>query len=310
MIDGITPSITRRTAMTPQDILLHVFCLVDDEMKALDLPRLRRRGPHPTLSDSEVITIELVGEFWGLGKDRDLVRHFRRYHAAEFPALARVHRTTFSRQAANLWRLKQLIQERLAAKLAAGTRLWLVDSLPIEACRFARATFCRRFAGVADYGYDHLVKRTFYGFRLHLRTSREGVILDYELAPARASDRALLPELDPPAGTIGIGDRGFWDPALRDRLATRGVEFHAPYQHKSKDPDRARSARLSAIRYRIETVHGQLADRYGVKRTWARDLWHLCHRLIRKVLSHTAMIWVAVSNGIPPLTFDRLLEAA
>jgi hypothetical protein len=310
MIDGTTLSITRRTAMTPQDILLHVFCLVDDEMKALDLPRLRRRGPHPTLSDSEVITIELVGEFWGLGKDRDLVRHFRRYHAAEFPALARVHRTTFSRQAANLWRLKQLIQERLAAKLAAGTRLWLVDSLPIEACRFARATFCRRFAGVADYGYDHLVKRTFYGFRLHLRTSREGVILDYELAPARASDRALLPELDPPAGTIGIGDRGFWDPALRDRLATRGVEFHAPYQHKSKDPDRARSARLSAIRYRIETVHGQLADRYGVKRTWARDLWHLCHRLVRKVLSHTAMIWVAVSNGIPPLTFDRLQEAA
>ena len=121
MIDGTTLSITRRTAMTPQDILLHVFCLVDDEMKALDLPRLRRRGPRPTLADSEVITIELVGEFWGLDKDRDLVRHFRRYHAAEFPALARVHRTTFARQAANLWRVKQLIQERLAAKLAAGT---------------------------------------------------------------------------------------------------------------------------------------------------------------------------------------------
>ncbi len=310
MFDGTTLSITRRTAMTPQDILLHVFCLVDDEMKALDLPRLRRRGPQPALADSEVITIELVGEFWGLQKDRDLVRHFRRYHAAEFPALARVHRTTFARQAATLWRLKQLIQERLAAKLAAGTRLWLVDSLPIEACRFARATFCRRFAYVAGYRYDHLMKRTFYGFRLHLRTSREGVILDYELAPARASDRALLPELGPPAGTIGIGDRGFWDPALRDRLAGRGIDFRAPYQHKSKDPDRRGSAKLAAVRYRIETVNGQLTDRYGVKRTWARDLWHLCHRLVRKILSHTAMIWVAVSNGIPPLTFDRLLEAA
>ena len=88
------------------------------------------------------------------------------------------------------------------------------------------------------------------------------------------------------------------------------MEFHAPYQHKSKDPDRVRSAELGAIRYRIETVHGQLADRYGMKRTWARDLWHLCHRLIRKVLSHTVMIWVAVRNGIPPLTFDRLQEAA
>src|SRR5262249_43186180 len=148
------------------------------------------------------------------------------------------------------------------------------------------------------------------GFRLHLRTSREGVILDYELAPARVSDRAILPAWDAAAGTIGIGDRGFWDPALKQRLAARGGGFHAPYQHKTKDPDRVRSAKLSAIRYRIETVNGQLAERYRIKRTWARDLWHRCHRLIRKVLSHTVMIWVAASQGIPPLTFDRLQEAA
>ena len=45
-------------------------------------------APDPTLADSEVITIELVGEFWELDTDRDLFRHFRRYHAAEFPALA------------------------------------------------------------------------------------------------------------------------------------------------------------------------------------------------------------------------------
>src|SRR4051794_41486040 len=115
MIDGTTLSITRRTAMTPQDILLHVFCLVDDEMKALGLPRLRRRGPQPALADSEVITIEVVGESWGPDKDRAPLRHSRRYHAAEFPALARAHRTTCVRQAAHLWRLKRLIQGRLAA---------------------------------------------------------------------------------------------------------------------------------------------------------------------------------------------------
>lgn len=296
--------------MTPQELLLVIFCLIDDELTALGLGRLRRRGPAPRLADSEVIAIEIVGEFWGLHADRAIYRHFRRYHLAEFPALARVHRTTFARQAADLWRVKRLIQARLAARLTAGARLWLVDSLPIEACRFARASFCRRFAGVADYGYDHLVKRTFYGFRLHLRAGREGVILAYQLAPARAADRAMLPELDPPPGSVGIGDRGFWDPALRESLAARGVEFHAPYQHKSKDPDRAGSALLSGIRYRIEAVNGQLAERYGIKRTWARDLWHLCHRLVRKILSHTAMVWVAVSRGLPPLSFDRLLEAA
>lgn len=174
--------------MTPQELLLEVFCLVDDELQALDLGRLRQRGPTTKLSDSEVITMELVGEFWKLGTDQDLFRHFRRYHTAEFPALAQLDRTTFTRQGANLWHVKQLIQERLARKLCGDDPVWLVDSLPIDACQFARATFCERFAGEADYGYCHLRKRTFYGFRLHLRVSRDGVILGYGL------DRLPAPE--------------------------------------------------------------------------------------------------------------------
>jgi hypothetical protein len=292
--------------MSPQDLLLHVFCLVDDQLQALDLPPLRRRGPQPTLADSEVITIELVGEFWKLGTDQDLFRHFCRYHTAEFPALAHVHRTTFARQAANLWRVKQLLQQRLAQHLAGDDPLWLVDSLPIDACQFARATFCRRFAGQADYGYCHLRKRTFYGFRLHLRTSRDGVILGYQLASARASEKAVLPELGLPAGSAGVGDRNYWSPELRARLAAAGVALLAPYYRKTKDPDPRRSAQLSVVRYRVETTNGQLAERYAIKRTWAKDLWHLCHRVIRKVLSHTALVLVNLHAGHQPLQLDAL----
>jgi len=276
--------------MTPQDLLLEVFCLVDDQLQALDLGPLRRRGPRPALSDSEVITMELVGEFWKLDTDKDLFPFFRTYHRREFPALAGLTRTTFARQAANLWAVKRRIQQRLAACLAEGDPVWLVDSLPIDACQFARATFCQRFAGQADYGYCHLRKRTFYGFRLHLRVSRDGVILGYQLAPARASEKAVLPELGLPPGSVGIGDRNYWSPELRDRVAAAGVTLLAPYYHKGKDPDPRRSARLSAVRYKVETVNGQLAERYNVKRTWAKDLWQLSHRVIRKVLSHTALV--------------------
>jgi hypothetical protein len=292
--------------MDPRDLLLEVFCLVDDELQALNPGRLRARGPDPDLADREVLTMELVGEFWKLGTDQDLYRHFRRYHTAEFPALAKVHRTTFARQAANLWRVKQLLHERLARKLAGDDPVWLVDSLPIDACQFARATFCRRFGGQADYGYCHLRKRTFYGFRLHLRTSRDGVILSYQLASARASEKAVLPELGLPVGSVGIGDRNYWSPELRERLARGGVTLLAPYYQKSKDPDRQRSARLSAVRYRIETSNGQLAERYGIKRTWAKDLWHLCHRVIRKVLSHTALAFLNLRAGRQPLQLDAL----
>jgi len=292
--------------MAPQELLLEVFCLVDDELQALNLGRLRQRGPQPKLSDSEVITMELVGAFWKLGTDRDLFRHFRRYHTAEFPALADLDRTTFTRQAANLWRVKQLIHERLAQRLAGGDPVWLVDSLPIDACQFARATFCARFAGQADYGYCHLRKRTFYGFRLHLRVSRAGIILGYQLASARAGEKAVLPELGLPVGSIGIGDRNYWSPELRDRLAAGGVTLLAPYYQKRKDPDRRRSAKLSAVRYRVETSNGQLAERYGIKRTWAKDLWHLCHRLIRTILSHTALALINFRAGHQPAQLDAL----
>ncbi len=295
--------------MIPQDILLEVFCLVDDQLQALNTGPLRRRGPQPTLSDSEVITLELVGELWKLDADKDLFRFFRLYHRREFPALAAVTRTTFARQAANLWRVKQLIQQRLAAHLAGGDPVWLVDSLPIDACQFARATFCERFAGQADYGYCHLRKRTFYGFRLHLRVSRDGVILGYQLAPARAGEKAVLPELGLPPGSVGVGDRNYWSPDLRERLAAAGVTLLAPYYQKTRDPDPRRSARLSAVRYRIETVNGQLAGRYNIKRTWAKDLWHLCHRIIRKILSHTVAIVLTARAGHQPLQFDACWAA-
>jgi Transposase DDE domain len=298
--------------MTAQDLLLEVFCLVDDELQALALGRLRQRGPLPALTDAEVLTIEIVGEFWKLNTDRDLYRHFRQYHPKEFPALATLHRTSFARQAANLLRVKQLVQRRLAEKLAGLDGVWLADGMPVHACQFARATFCSRFAGQADYGYDHLIKRTFYGFRLHLRTTREGVILAYELAPARANEAAVLPELGPPPGSTGIGDRGYGGTPLREAMAEAGVRLLAPPRRKCEDKpgDRGRAAVLASVRYRIETVNGQLAGRYEMKRTWARDLWHLCHRVARKILSHTVMIRLAVRHGFPPLSFDRLLPQA
>jgi hypothetical protein len=49
--------------VTADDLLLEVFCLVDDELQALDLGRLRQRGPAPKPADGEALTIEFVGEF-------------------------------------------------------------------------------------------------------------------------------------------------------------------------------------------------------------------------------------------------------
>jgi hypothetical protein len=286
------------------NLLLRVFCLVDDELRASGLHDPRRSGPKPTLCDAEVITMELVGELLGFDDDSMLFWFFRRYHADAFPALASVHRSTFVRQAANLWKVKQRLQQRLARQLVPDDVSWLTDSMPIFACRFGRAGFCRR------YGYSYADRHTVYGFRLHLRVDRRsGVILAYELAPANAADKEVLPELDLPSDSMGIGDRAYWDTKLRALLAEFGIRFHAPFNTRKHDPNPRSSRSLSQLRWLVETVQGQLADRYGIKHTKTRDLWHLQHRIIRKILSHTVAIRLCRDVGIEALRFAELLAA-
>jgi len=87
--------------------IITVFCEVDDMLPSLlGGKRFRSRGPDPTLSDSEVLTIEMVGEFLGLDQDKVIFDYFRCHYSHFFPALLQIHRTTFTRQAANLWALK------------------------------------------------------------------------------------------------------------------------------------------------------------------------------------------------------------
>ena len=93
--------------------IIAVFCLVDDAIPQLTGGhRLRERGSEPIMADSEVLTMEVVGEYLGLAQDSTLFAYFRRHSAHFFPALRTLHRSTFVRQAANLWRLKERLWQR------------------------------------------------------------------------------------------------------------------------------------------------------------------------------------------------------
>ena len=285
--------------------IVAVFCLIDDRL--MDLGRLRARGPAPTLCDSEVLTIEVVGEFLGLDEDTELFEYFRRHYAHFFPNLRQVHRTTFTRQAANLWKAKELLWQKLLAETPHDPTFALADSFPLPACLFARAHRCRRFKGEAAFGKDTLLKQTFYGFRVHARVCWPGVVTRLSVAPANAHELSVLPELTERTSGLLIGDRNYHSPKTGEELAGMGVELLAPYSSKKRDPHPKRSAFLSRLRYRIDTVFSQLTERYSVKRVWARDLWHLTSRLLRKVLSHTVAFLLNHQVGNPPLQLSKLL---
>jgi Transposase DDE domain len=285
--------------------IVAVFCLIDDRLEGR---RIRGRGPAPKLSDAEVLTIEIVGEFLGLDTDKGIHRFFRRHYGEWFPALKEVHRTTFARQAANLWKVKERLWQEFLALAPRDPSFAICDSMPLPACLFARAYRCKRFRGEAAFGKDTLLKQTFYGFRVHVRVCWPGVISRLSVAPANAHELSVLPELAERTYGIVIGDRNYHSPKIKEELANTGIELLAPYSSKTRDPTPKRSAFLSRFRYRIDTVFSQLTGRYSIKRVWAKDLWHLTGRLLRKVLSHTVAFLLNHRAGNQPLQLAKLLH--
>jgi hypothetical protein len=290
--------------MDRSTFLITVFCMIDDWLHG---KRVRQRGPAPVLFDSEVLTIEVVGGFLGLVTDEAIYTFFRTYYADDFPRLRTVDRTTFARQAANLWGIKQHLWQHLLTQIAYDPAFSIIDSCPIPVCQFARARRCRRLREYAAYGKDELVRQTFYGLRLHVRVCWPGVITGFNLVAANEPDLPVA-ESDLLPGVQGwaLADRAYWKAGTIDDLAVRGLLLLAPY--KNKRHERVPWPHwLIGKRRRIETVLGQLVERYRVKRIWARDAWHLWSRWLRCVVSHTLAVLLCQRRGLSPLQFDALL---
>jgi hypothetical protein len=260
------------------------------------------------LADGEVLAIEVGGGFLGLDRDQAVSDHVRRRRAARFPALPRVHRTTFARQAAGLWPGKARLWRACLDRIPHDPRINLVDRFPVPVCRFARAHRCRLVRGAAAFGHDGLVRGTSCGFRCHVRVWWPGIVAAFGLAPANESDLAVPPEVAEGARGWAVGDRNDRSPRPADDLAAGGVALLAPYRSAQNDPVPARRAALSRIRYRAETTCGQLVERDDAKRVRARDLRRLGSRLLRKVLGHTVAVLLTVQTGNEPLQLARLLR--
>ena len=270
-------------------------------------PALRQRGPNPIPADSEVLTIECVGELLGIDTDKGLHEHFRRHYSDWFPALARIHRTTFVRQAANLWAVKALLRQRVLGQVRFDSAISILDSFPMPVCRFGRAYRCQRLAELAAFGRDEGAKQTDYGLRAHLRVCWSWVIIDGLLAPATFHDPVMAEELLDGVRGWALGDRAYWSPGRAERLHQQGLCLLAPPSRSVKGKVPRLPGWVTPTRRRIETVIGQLVERYHAKRVWARDAWHLWSRWQRKLLSHTLAVYLCQQQGLGSLRFADLL---
>jgi hypothetical protein len=297
--------------MDRKDFIIIIYLLVCEHYRAVKahIP-LRRGGFAPALTDEEVMTIELCGEYFKLASDEDIFDYFQAHFQDWFPQLR--DRTLFVRQAANLWQVKALIQQRLTSVSGqAQEPVQVIDTLPLPVCGLTRAPRDRCFKTEADYGYCAAKDLHYYGFKLGLRVARSGMIIHYPLLPARPHDVHLTDELV--AAFVGVvpADKGFIDAVRQALLAERqGVTLVTPPRKRMQAAfSPAVLKRCARWRKRVETVGSHLVERFGVARIRVRDLWHFQHRLIRKILAHTVGVFLNLQLGRKPLDLDGLVAA-
>lgn len=295
--------------MDRDSFIITVYCLVVEYYQLVkEKYSIRRGGFSPALTDEEVITMEICGAYFKLHTDRDLFAYFRSHYKLFFPALK--DRPSFVRQAANLWQVKAAIWRLIVERSGQGeSPLQVIDTLPLPVCTYTRSMRDRCFKTLADYSHCAAKKMDYYGFKLGLRVSAKGMITHFPLLNARAHDVNHTNALVEGFAGLCPADKGFIDPFRQPLLLDRyGVKIMTPARANMKEeqPQAVRKF-CSRIRKIVETVGSHLTERFAVASIRVHDLWHFQHRLIRKVLAHTVMVFLNLQMGRDPLDLDGLV---
>ena len=278
------------------DFFLVTYVIIDDlyHQIAPDEIRFRRNYFQAKLSDSEVITIALVGELQGITSEKSWMGFVRKNYKHLFPNLC--DRTRFNRTRRNLSSVIEAIRNQLGIYLGyANTKFLIVDSMPIPVCEFGRAHFTKCFKGLAGYGYCASKKKTYYGFKLHALVSFDGFITNIALTPAHIDDREALWELSPHnSDAIVLADKGYIGDSLAETLKNQGeMKLMALKRSNSKTPY-PKSIRnwISKHRRRIETTFSQLVGQLNMDEVLAKSKSGLIARINTKLLMHNLAYFI------------------
>jgi len=276
------------------DFCLACYVIVDDICHQIR-PLLRRPGPEPHCSDSELITIVLVGECKGWDLETDLLSNLKE-HQDLFPNIPSQSR--FNRRRRRLMNVFNLIRRIVLSWLdVAQDKQCVIDSLPIPVVQFhlVPASTADWPAYEADFGKVSSKKQTFFGYKLHLLITVAGVILDFELAPASATDLEVGFELLAEHTDLQvIGDKAYIsaDKAALLRQFNRIELVTLPRKNQKQQLSALSRRMINSVRQIIETVNGQLNEQFGIETNHAHTFWGLCTRLYSKLTAHTLCIYL------------------
>ena len=261
-------------------------------------------GRNPKFSDVKVIALALAAEFLSMDSENrlfDLIKD-----SAFFSLNGLIERSAFNRRRRSLRHYFNTVLEYLSDKISPAEDAFIVDSFPIEVCRFARAKRVRvckeNFDTAPDYGYCAAQKNTYFGYKLHGLCGVSGVFKKIDLSKASIADIHYLQDIkEDISQCILIGDKAYLSSEIQlDLFQTQGVRLLTPKRVNQKE-FREYPQVFRKLRKRIETLFSQLCDQFMIKRNYAKSFWGLATRIISKIVSLTLAQFVNKFHNKKPI---------
>ncbi|MGW3753276.1 IS982 family transposase, partial [Streptomyces sp. NPDC005134] len=185
--------------------------------------------------------------------------------------------------------------------------VWIVDSTPVE-CGRSRETVKRSdLAGWAEYGYCASHSRFFWGLRLHLVCTLQGLPIAFALTGAKADERETLLDLlaaEPgltaarPGQTL-IGDKNYFGRDFEHQLAEQDIRLLRPA--RKGEPERPGAPLFKPLRQVIESVNETFKGQLNLEQHRGRTPGGVIARVMQRILALTAAIWHNDHTGQPVL---------
>lgn len=242
------------------ETIVALYCVIDDVLKAIGHQEDSRRR----IGDAEVILTALVAARFFAG-NHQLSRDYLDEHGF-IPGMLSTSR--LNRRLHQVAELMYELQMQLGQvwKELSGKSQYRLDSFPIAVCENVRIGRSRLLGDEEYRGYAASKKSYFYGFRIHLLSTIDGIPVEWVFLPGSANDvRGLrtLP-LNLPVGSELYVDKGYTDYVAEDNLAqANGIELMPLRKKNSKRADSHCLAYIKqTLRHPIETTFSQLVARF------------------------------------------------
>lgn len=280
-----------------KDFVTIAYVLIDDIYQKVTPTHIINRCNinDSIMSDSEIITINIVGELLTIDSEKAWFGFCKKNMRDLFPKFC--DRTRFNRTRRNLHAVIEEIRKKLSELTEFIHKPYrIIDSIPIPVCKFGRAHFHKTFKGFgATYGKCASKKETYLGYKLHLLATLDGFITDFVITPANIDDREAVWELiDSYRQITLIGDKGYIGTKLAAELEYEKEITLLPVKRsnsKVQFPTALRQT-IFKLRRRIETSASQLTEQLNIERVLAKSYWGLLSRIKTKLLAYNLCYYI------------------